>query len=145
MSRKIEKIIIHCSATPEGREHTAEEICQWHRNKGWKKIGYHFVIQLDGSLEIGRQGKAGAHVQGHNRYSKGICYIGGLDANMRPKDTRTEYQKTALETVVKGLLYEYPNAKVAGHYHFDKKDCPCFDVAAWCKEIGIMERHIYEG
>jgi N-acetylmuramoyl-L-alanine amidase len=144
MSRKINLIIIHCSATPEGREHTASDICKWHKQRGFKKIGYHWVIQLDGSVEAGREDEAGAHTTGHNKHSIGICYIGGLDKQMKPKDTRTELQKKALEYRVKQLLYDYPDAKVAGHYHFAAKACPCFDVEKWCEDVGIMEKNIYK-
>ena len=92
--RNVNEIIIHCSATPEGRNFKASDIDHWHRQRGFKKIGYHYVIDLDGTIEVGRdEDEIGAHCVGHNRESLGICYIGGLDCNLKPKDTRTEAQK----------------------------------------------------
>ncbi len=146
--RKIEHIIIHCSATPEGRHHTLADIDRWHKERGFATVdgitvGYHYVIQLDGTLETGRPHKrAGAHARGRNRNSIGICYIGGLDKNMKPKNTLTAAQKHKLEITVKKLLYDYPQAKVSGHYNWASKDCPCFDVQDWCKSVGIQEKHI---
>lgn len=96
--RKINKIIIHCSATPEGREITVEDITLWHKKRGFKTIGYHYIIYLDGSIHIGRpEEEIGAHCVGQNSNSIGICYIGGMDIeNKRPKDTRTDAQKRSL-------------------------------------------------
>ena len=79
--RDINKIIIHCSATPEGRDVNTETIRQWHTAKGWSDIGYHYVIELDGSVNMGRDiDRIGAHTKGHNTGSIGICYVGGMDA-----------------------------------------------------------------
>lgn len=95
--RKINKLIIHCSATPEGRAVSVSDITRWHRERGFRTIGYHYVIYLDGSVHAGRPvSEEGAHCLGQNRNSIGICYIGGLDAkSLLPKDTRTEAQKDA--------------------------------------------------
>jgi len=78
--RKVTKeIIIHCSATPEGRDYTVEDIRRWHLNRGFKDIGYHFVIYRDGSIHVGRaKDLVGAHCEGHNAISIGVCYIGGV-------------------------------------------------------------------
>jgi len=149
--KNINYIIIHSAATPEGREHSLKDINLWHKQRGFKDnkgdkmfCGYHFVIQLDGSIEIGRPlTRSGAHTTGKNSKSVGICYIGGCDKQMKAKDTRTELQKTALENRVKQLLYDYPNAKVAGHSNFANKACPSFNVKEWCKEIGLMDINIY--
>lgn len=131
-ARPIEEIIIHCSATPEGRDIGVEEIRNWHvRDRRWKDIGYHFVIRLDGTVERGRDLKlAGAHCTGHNARSAGVCYVGGTDRNMQPKDTRTTAQKAALRRLVRELKKQFPGAEVHGHREFAAKACPCFDVKA---------------
>jgi N-acetylmuramoyl-L-alanine amidase len=134
--RPITRIIIHCTATPEGRHHTASEIDGWHTARGWSGIGYHWLIQLDGTIEKGRpESKQGAHVRGHNADSIGIVYVGGCDSDMKPKDTRTEAQKAALVCLMDDVLERYPGATVHGHNEFDKgKACPSFDVS---KEFGV--------
>ncbi|WP_163499830.1 N-acetylmuramoyl-L-alanine amidase [Helicobacter suis] len=126
----IKKIIIHCSATPEGQDFSAKDIDRWHKEKGWEGIGYHFVIKLDGTIESGRSlDCVGAHCRGHNSDSLGICYIGGLDKNYKPADTRTPEQKEALKSLCLKLLKENVAAKLYGHRDFEpKKECPCFDV-----------------
>ena len=126
--RKIEKIIVHCAATPEGREHNAEDICRWHKERGFRKIGYHYVIKIDGTVEFGRKNESGAHTKNHNHNSIGICYIGGCDKNMKAKDTRTEAQKNSLLILLYQLLELYPDAIIYGHRDFANKDCPSFDA-----------------
>ena len=135
--RKITEIIVHCSATPEGQNFTAEDIDRWHKQKGWQGIGYHYVIYLDGSVHKGRNEEIiGAHCLGHNAYSIGVCYIGGLDKwTKAPKDTRTDAQKQALIDLLKSLKEKYPNAIIYGHRDFSKKDCPCFDAKNEYKNI----------
>lgn len=133
---KITKIILHCSATPEGKAFTTEDIRQWHTlpvaqgGRGWKDIGYHYVIHLDGSVHQGRpEGTVGAHCKGQNGCSIGVCYIGGLAADGRtPKDTRTQAQKNAMNRLIGELRRRYPEATVHGHYEFAAKACPCFKV-----------------
>ena len=128
--RKITKIIIHCSATPEGRDYTVADIDRWHKQRGWKGIGYHYVIYRDGSVHAGCDvEQIGAHCAGQNANSIGICYIGGMTAdNKKPKDTRTPAQKAALRDLVKRLMAKYPAATVHGHREFANKACPSFDV-----------------
>lgn len=155
--RTINLIVIHCSATVEGRPFTAADIKAMHtrpkpRGNGWSDIGYHHVIELDGKVVAGRREEtAGAHVAGHNAASTGVCYIGGIGANGRPKDTRTPAQVRALEVIVRQLRARYPQARIRGHRDMSPdrngdgkitsnewlKDCPCFDVAAWCRAVGI--------
>ena len=90
-------LIVHCTATPVGREVSSAEVDQWHRQRGWKGIGYHYLIQLDGTVEPGRpEAEIGAYCQNHNEHSIGICYVGGLDNLNRPADTRTPAQRMAL-------------------------------------------------
>ena len=114
--RPINKIIIHCSATPEGRNITVADIDAWHRAQGFRSIGYHYVIYLDGTIHPGRPlDRIGAHCRGHNRDSIGICYIGGIDARGKPKDTRTLPQKKALARLIRTLKSEFPRATIHGH------------------------------
>ena len=127
--RKIKNIIIYCSATKEGVEFNSRDIDRWHKQCGWKGIGYHYVICLDGTVEIGRkEEKIGAHCTNYNRQSIGICYIGGLDKDGKPKDTRTTQQKAAMYKLLCDLKKKYPNAKINGHRDFAAKACPCFDA-----------------
>jgi N-acetylmuramoyl-L-alanine amidase len=127
--RKIKKIIIHCSATPEGRDVCTDTIRQWHLDRGWRDIGYHYVIELDGSIVTGRPiEQVGAHCKGYNRESIGICYVGGLDKDMKPKDTRTPEQKSALDCLLFDLTDIFAGATIHGHNEFSNKACPSFDV-----------------
>lgn len=131
--RKIDEIIIHCSATPEGRDVTAAEIRRWHvQGRGWADIGYHYVITLDGRIESGRPlDRPGAHCRGHNARSIGVCYAGGLAADGRtPRDTRTPAQRAALLTLLRQLRKQYPAAVIRGHRDFAAKACPSFDATA---------------
>ena len=141
--RNIDSIIVHCSATKAGQDFTATDIDRWHRERGFNGIGYHYVIRLDGKLEKGRDvALAGAHCKGWNERSVGICYIGGLDENGRPADTRTNAQKRVLYQIIIDLQREYNILQVLGHrdtspdlngdgviepYEYVKA-CPCFDV-----------------
>lgn len=128
--RKITKIIIHCSATPEGSDYTVADIDRWHKQRGWKGIGYHYVVYRDGSVHTGRDvAVIGAHCTGQNANSIGICYIGGCAADGKtPKDTRTPAQIKALRDLVGELKKKYPGARVHGHNEFAAKECPCFNV-----------------
>lgn len=127
--REITEIIIHCSATKEGHPFFAADIDRWHKAQGWSGIGYHYVIDIDGKVETGRaEYQTGAHVKGHNANSIGICYIGGLDINDKPKDTRTPEQRKSLAELVARLKVKYPKATVHGHNEFSNKACPCFNV-----------------
>ena len=134
--RQITEIIIHCSATLIGKNYTVEDIDKWHKAKGWKGIGYHYVIYLDGSVHKGRpEEEIGAHCKGHNSNSIGICYIGGLDEFGEPEDTRTDKQKEALIVLLKALKAKYPAATIHGHREFAAKACPCFDAKEEYKSL----------
>ena len=134
--RKITKIIVHCADTPEGRDDKAADIRRWHKARGFNDIGYHYVVDLDGTIEPGRDVTiAGAHTTGHNADSIGVCYIGGADTDMKPKDTRTKEQKTALRLLLKYLVQKYPGATIYGHRDFAQKACPSFDAKAEYKEL----------
>ena len=128
--RKIDKIIIHCTATAEGKDFHVKDVDKWHKARGWKGIGYHYLITLDGTIEKGRgENEIGAHTTGQNKNSIGICYVGGLAKDGKtPKDTRTEAQKKALLELIIALLIKYPQAKIYGHRDFANKACPCFDA-----------------
>ena len=128
--RKITQIILHCSATPEGKDFTVQDVDKWHRQRGFRCIGYHFVIYRDGSIHEGRPiEEIGAHCTGHNANSIGICYIGGVAKDGKtPKDTRTEAQKKSLISLVSSLRSRFPEATVHGHCEFAAKACPSFDV-----------------
>lgn len=149
--RPIDLIVIHCSATPEGKHFDLEDIDRMHKARGFAMVGYHYIVLLDGTVQKGRPDAiAGAHVQGFNKHSIGICYIGGI-ADGKAKDTRTDEQKAALEKLVKGLRTRFPKARICGHRdlspdldrdgkvepHEWMKQCPSFDVAAWLGEIGL--------
>ena len=134
--RKITKIIVHCADIPEGRDDKAADIRRWHKARGFNDIGYHYVIDLDGTIEPGRDvSVAGAHCTGHNADSIGVCYIGGADTDMKPKDTRTEEQKTALRLLLKYLVQKHPGAKIYGHRDFSNKSCPSFDAKTEYEEL----------
>ena len=135
--RKINEIIVHCSATAELRDFGAKDIDLWHKAQGWDCIGYHYVVKLDGTVQEGRPvERIGAHCKGHNANSIGVCYIGGLTADGKtPKDTRTAAQKAALLSLIRRLKSNYPGAKVYGHRDFAKKACPCFEAREEYSEI----------
>lgn len=128
--RKISLIIIHCSAVKPSQHSSVQDIDQWHRARGWKSCGYHFVVRRDGTVEVGRRlDEIGAHCVNRNAHSIGICYEGGLDENGKPADTRTEAQHRALCSLVKELLTSFPKAIVVGHRDLDpRKKCPCFNA-----------------
>lgn len=128
--RKITEIIVHCSATPEGKDFTVADITRWHRQRGFRTIGYHYVVYRDGSVHTGRQeAEIGAHCTGHNACSIGICYIGGVAADSKTaKDTRTPEQRKALLMLLRRLRAKYTNAKIHGHRDFAAKACPSFDA-----------------
>ena len=131
-------IIIHCSATREGQDVKAADIKRWHKERGFDDIGYHYVIDLDGTIEKGRdEALVGAHCKGHNATSIGICYVGGCDKNMKPKDTRTPEQKRSMLGLVRKLVnkYKIPVTQIWAHHDFDKhKACPSFDVSEFRKD-----------
>lgn len=136
--RKINEIIVHCSATPEGKSFTTDDITVWHKQRGFTTIGYHYVIYLDGSLHLGRDVDiVGAHCKGHNSNSIGVCYIGGVDKKgKKPKDTRTPEQKEALLSLLKDLKKMYPGARILSHHYYEKgKACPSFNATEEYKDI----------
>lgn len=137
--RKIEYIVIHCTATAEGKDFKSKDIDRWHRNQGWSEIGYNYVITLDGKLELGRDvDKIPSQVKGYNSSSIGVVYVGGVALDGKtPKDTRTTEQKNSILKLLKELKTLYPSAKILGHRDFPKvaKACPSFDAKNEYKDI----------
>lgn len=129
--RRVTEVIVHCTATPEGRHTTVDEIREWHKQRGWRDIGYHKVVYLDGSVHNGRPiSEVGAHVKGHNEGTIGIVYVGGVAKDGKtPKDTRTPAQKEALVKVIVDLMKQFPSInKISGHNQYAPKACPSFDA-----------------
>lgn len=129
--RKINKIILHCASTPQGRKVSVSTIRKWHLQRGFNDIGYHFVIHLDGKISVGRNiAKIGAHCRGQNRGSIGICYVGGMSKDMsKAMDTRTQAQKDSLINLMHELIYKYnKDMTIHGHNEYANKACPSFNV-----------------
>lgn len=190
---KLKYLIIHCTATPEGRVVTPLQIFQWHmgpvdlpdgkvrfkgvdyesrahlpnvdllgtnikhlQGRGWKQVGYTDMILLDGSIQnlvpnndddIVDPWEITNGVLGQTNWvSRNIVYVGGCanDGKLSVKDTRTQEQREALKAYVIGFIKKHPQVQIAGHNQFDVKGCPSFDVAAWCRSIGIAEHNIYQ-
>lgn len=133
--KEVRYLVVHCSATPEDRDVGVEDIRQWHRQKGWLDVGYHFVITRDGELQRGRpHDRPGAHVRGFNHLSLGICLVGGVESDGKtPEQNFTPYQYKTLELLLTDLKRLHPQAEVLGHRDMPKvnKACPCFDVKTW--------------
>ena len=181
MSLPIHKIVVHCSATRNGKslkqpgKTAAQVIDGWHKQRGFKRqlaaqrafnphlysIGYHFVIDVDGSVETGRQvGEIGAHVKGHNQNSVGICLVGGITASGKNHGEYTEAQWRALHRLLRELEAKYPSARICGHRDLSPdlngdgtitpnewiKDCPCFDVWSWLDSEEVVNvDHLFKG
>ena len=143
-------IVVHCSATRASADIGVRDITQWHIQRGFDTVGYHYVIRRNGELETGRpQNAIGAHVRGHNSNSIGICLAGGVDTHNKPENNFTPAQFTTLEALLSRLKERYPQARILGHRDLspDKngdgkitpnefiKACPSFDVAQWFKEL----------
>lgn len=129
--RKIDKIIVHCTATIEGVDWTVDDIRKWHIEQNhWDDIGYHYVIYLDGSIHKGRDEEVvGSHCYGYNAHSIGVCYVGGLEkGTKRAKDTRTPQQKESLIRLLMELVCKYPDAEILGHRDLANRKCPSFDA-----------------
>ena len=158
---KLKYLVIHCTATPEGRIVTKEDIIRWHTSpvskggRGWKRVGYSDFVAIDGKLinlmpydeddEV-ETWEITNGVAGMNSVCRHIVYAGGLDAgNYKPKDTRTPAQKATLEKFVKDFVTRHPDVIVCGHNNLNAgKACPSFDVPKWCKEIGLNTKNIFK-
>ena len=129
--RRIDEIIVHCTATAEGKDYDVEDIRRWHKQQGWSDVGYHYVVLRNGHVQVGRDvDLIGAHCQGHNMHSIGVVYVGGCSSDGKtPKDTRTDLQKAALLSLLLALRHTYPKAVIVGHRDYDKgKACPSFNA-----------------
>lgn len=133
MSREsTDYIMIHCSATRADMDIGAADIDRWHRQRGWRRIGYHYVIRRNGEVETGRGMDAvGAHCKGMNDKSVSICLVGGLDEHNKAENNFTKEQWETLEKLVWQCKLPYADAEVVGHNEFSDKECPCFDVREW--------------
>jgi len=159
MSKPLSYLIIHCTATPEGREVSADEIRRWHtspkpKGRGWKQVGYSDIIHLDGTVEnlvpyndddIVDSWEITNGASGINSISRHVVYAGGVSADdvKKAKDTRTWLQELAMITYVKETIARHPNIKVAGHNQFAQKACPSFNVPVWLMAIGVSDKNIY--
>lgn len=155
MKQELKYLVLHCTATPEGRDVSAAEIRRWHTSpvsaggRGWKQVGYTDLVHLNGSVERLVANNEDAWVdpweitngaKGYNSISRHIVYAGGVAADGKtPKDTRTAAQKAALEKYVKDFHAAHPKVKIIGHNQVAAKACPSFDVLAWLREIGINQ------
>lgn len=140
--RPIREIIWHCTATPAGRHFDVDDVRGWHRERGWSDIGYHFLILLDGTIQVGRPAdRVGSHVAGRNTGTLGIAYVGGLSASTgSPMDTRTVDQKKAGIKLVFDLLRQYPTiTRISGHRDYANKACPCFDAGVEFSGVFLHE------
>ena len=151
---QLKSLVIHCTATPEGRDVTPEDIRRWHTSpvsvggRGWKQVGYTDLIRLDGTVERLVNNNEDANVdpwevtngaKGYNSISRHIVYAGGVDKSTKPKDTRTAAQEKALVAYVKDFHRRHPSVRIIGHNEIAAKACPSFDVQKWLKSIGINQ------
>lgn len=152
---KLQYLVLHCTATPEGRDVTSADIRGWHCSpasaggRGWKQVGYTDLIHLDGSVERLVDNNEDANVdpweitngaKGYNAVSRHVVYAGGCARDGKtPKDTRTPAQLRAMEAYVKDFHRRFPGVRIIGHNDVAAKACPSFDVQGWLKSIGINQ------
>lgn len=153
---KMKQLVLHCTATPEGRKVTSADIRAWHTNpvskggRGWKQVGYTDMIHLDGRVERLVQNNEDMNVDpwevtngatGHNSVSRHVVYVGGVARDGKtPKDTRTPAQLKAMEAYVKDFHRRFPSVRIIGHNELAAKACPSFDVQKWLQSIGIRQK-----
>jgi N-acetylmuramoyl-L-alanine amidase len=138
--RKITHIVIHCTGTqPEARVEAIQKY--WREVMKWRSPGYHYLIEANGDINFLQENNRPTNgVSGHNAGAIHVCYIGGIDRQGKPSDTRTAAQNRSLEAVVRSLRSEYPQAQILGHRDFPgvKKACPSFEVSAWLRQIKLV-------
>ena len=135
--RKTDYIVIHASATKPSQDIGAKEIDRWHRERGWLKIGYNFVIKRDGTREEGRGiMEIPAHAKGYNHKSIGVCLIGGVteDDIKVAENNFTQEQWAELDVLMRELTDMFPKTTIIGHNEISNKDCPSFSVYEWLKD-----------
>jgi N-acetylmuramoyl-L-alanine amidase len=154
---KLKYLVIHCTATPEGRVVTPGDIKKWHlspppQGRGWKQVGYSDMITINGELINLVPYNEDSNVDrweitngatGINAFSRHVVYVGGCDRDMKPKDTRTPEQLRTLSEYVWSTIEKHPDILVAGHNQFAKKACPSFSVPDWLDDIGVLDHNIY--
>ena len=151
---QLKYLVIHCTATPEGREVSADEIRRWHTapkaagGRGWNQVGYTDMVHLDGSVERLVRNNEDMQVdafeitngaKGYNAIARHVVYVGGVDATGKAKDTRTEAQRNALAAYVRDFHARFPQVRIIGHNEIATKACPSFNVQQWLKSIGIRQ------
>lgn len=153
---KLKQLVLHCTATPEGRKVTSADIRAWHTNpvskggRGWKQVGYTDMIHLDGRVERLVENNEDMNVDpwevtngatGYNSVSRHVVYVGGVARDGKtPKDTRTPAQLKAMEAYVKNFHRRFPSVRIIGHNELAAKACPSFDVQKWLQSIGIRQK-----
>lgn len=153
---KLKQLVIHCTATPEGRKVTSADIRAWHTNpvskggRGWRQVGYTDMIHLDGRVERLVENNEDMNVDpwevtngatGYNSVSRHVVYVGGVARDGKtPKDTRTPAQLKAMEAYVKDFHRRFPSVRIIGHNELAAKACPSFDVQKWLQSIGIRQK-----
>ena len=141
--RRIDLIVIHCTASRPDQHITMEQLDQMHKARGWKCCGYHYYITRDGQLHFGRpEEMVGAHASHYNAHSIGICYEGGLDEKGRAADTRTPAQKLTLHSLLIALKADYPNAEIVGHCELPEQRMPSELVRSWLSRDGSRPSHL---
>lgn len=154
---KLKYLVLHCTATIEGRVYDKHDVIRWHTSappagRGWRQVGYHKLFLLDGKVQTLQNYDENEWIEtwevtngarGINYQSIHFCYVGGLDENEKPKDTRTQEQRESLEQHIKVFVLDHPDVTVIGHNQQTRlKACPCFDVPNWLNRIGIRPRNI---
>jgi hypothetical protein len=148
-------LVLHCTATPEGREVTGDDIRRMHLSpvskggRGWQQVGYTDIIHLDGTVERLVNNNEDANVdpweitngaKGYNSVSRHVVYAGGMTKDMsQPKDTRTPAQLKAMEAYVRDFHRRFHGVRIIGHNEVAAKACPSFDVHKWLESIGIKQ------
>lgn len=155
MGKQLKYLVLHCTATPEGREVSSDDIRRWHTSpiskggRGWKQVGYTDMIHLDGRVERLVDNNEDALVddweitngaKGYNSVSRHVVYVGGLASDAKTsKDTRTAAQLRVMRAYVTCFHRRFPKVRIIGHNEIAAKDCPCFDVQKWLRTIGVIQ------
>jgi len=158
MKKKLKLLVIHCTATPSGREVSSDDIRHWHtdsqpQGRGWSRVGYSDLIHLDGTVENLHEFDHDNWVdpeevtngaKGFNGEARHICYVGGVESNMKAMDTRTPAQYESLLVYCKHMIHRHPDILIAGHNELSTKDCPSFMVCNFLEINGIPAKNIYK-
>ena len=137
--RRIDNIVLHCTATPQGTR-VESILAYWRNTLKWRNVGYHFLIEANGRVHaLAPIEQVTNGVAGHNSNSIHISYIGGVDSNGRAVDNRTPQQRKEMLRLVREMRAKFPTARIRGHRDFPnvRKECPSFDVARWLREVGV--------